>query len=227
MTSPTNAVLGDRRCRAAVPASSCPTGTRPRGVMTVSGTGSPRPGWNTRSSLHRASPKPLSSARPTRCPGQGVVAFVILRGSATDSRSVGLPQFGHDEDLLRSADRLHVVCDVRLQLHDQRVGSRVPYVDPQRNGNDHRGDGARPGRGRPDCGSFSGTVTTGLHARVRPFDKRSVALACKTPHVRRIGFAGRQRPEHRFEDDLGVVVHGEQKPATPAGTVRLCCRRDP
>ena len=113
------------------------------GVMTVSGTGSPRPGWNTRSSLHRASPKPLSSARPTRCPGEGVVAFVILRGSATDSRSVGLPQFGHDEDLLRSADRLHVVSDVRLQLHDQRVGSRVPYVDPVGNDDDHGSDGVK------------------------------------------------------------------------------------
>ena len=38
-----------------------------------------------------------------------------------------------------------------------------------------------------------------------------ICSAClQMPHGRHFGFACRQRPEHRFKDDLGGVVHGQQ-----------------
>jgi hypothetical protein len=101
------------------------------GVMNVSGTGSPRPGWNTRSSHAPGVAEAAVFGATDEMPRQGVVAFVILRGSATGSVDSGSSAVRAREDLLRSGDRLHVVSDVRRQFHDQRVASRVPYVDPQ------------------------------------------------------------------------------------------------
>jgi hypothetical protein len=44
-----------------------------------------------------------------------------------------------------------------------------------------------PSRRRRGCGSLSGTATTGVHVRLRPFGNGPAALACKR-RIRRIGF---------------------------------------